>query len=205
VDETDVPNITIGDSAAVRIDAFPDRIFSGKVTRIANSAVQTAASQAGSGAQQQSVDFEVIITLDNPPSELRPDLSATADIVTEQRRGVIAVPIIALQVRDRDGKKFKAADEEETKAVAAAGGAEGNERRSDEVTGVFVMREGKAEWTPVTIGIAGDRYFEVRTGLRGGETVVAGTYQALRELEDESPIRTAPEKEGDAAPKENAK
>jgi HlyD family secretion protein len=207
VDETDVPNITIGDSAAVRIDAFPNQVFSGKVTRIANSAVQTAASQASNG-QQQSVDFEVIITLDNPPSELRPDLSATADIVTEQRRGVLAVPIIALQVRDRDGKKFKAADEDETKAVSAAGGDQEAARRSEEVTGVFVMQDGKAEWVPVEIGIAGDRYFEVRRGLRGGETVVAGTYQALRELEDESPIRTAPEEHGeggDGAPTETAK
>lgn len=206
VDETDVPGISIGDSASVRIDAFPDRTFSGKVTRIANSAVQNAASQAGSG-QQQSVDFEVIITLDNPPAELRPDLSATADIVTEQRRGALAVPIIALQVRDREGKKFKAADEDEAKAVSAAGGDQEAGRRSEEVTGVFVMREGKAEWQPVTIGIAGDRYFEVRTGLRGGETVVAGTYQALRDLEDGSAIRTAEEEkeQGDEAPKEEAK
>jgi HlyD family secretion protein len=204
VDETDVPNISIGDSAAVRIDAFPDREFSGKVTRIANSAVQTAGSQASSG-QQQSVDFEVIITLDNPPSELRPDLSATADVVTEQRRGVLAVPIIALQVRDPDGKKFKSADEDEAKAVSAAGGSQ-QRGRDAEVTGVFVMQDGKAQWTPVQIGIAGDRYFEVRGGLRGGETVVAGTYQALRELEDDSPIRTAPEEHGpDDAPKENAK
>jgi HlyD family secretion protein len=208
VDETDVPNISIGDSASVRIDAFPDRVFSGKVTRIANSAVQDAASQAGGSSQQQSVDFEVIITLDNPPTELRPDLSATADIVTDQRRGVLAVPIIALQVRDRDGKKFKATDDDESKAVSAAGGNKDAGRRDEEVTGVFIMREGKAEWQPVQIGIAGDRYFEVRSGLRGGETVVSGTYQALRELEDESPIRTAPENDGDAkggASKENAK
>jgi HlyD family secretion protein len=205
VDETDVPGITIGDSASVRIDAFPNQVFSGKVTRIANSAVQTVASQQG-GSQQQSVDFEVIITLDNPPADLRPDLSATADIVTEQRHGALSVPIIALQVRDREGKKFKAADEDESKAVEAAGGDQEAGRRSEEVTGVFVMREGKAQWVPVEIGIAGDRYFEVRTGLRGGETVVAGTYQALRELEDGSPIRTAEPAEGakgkDEAPKE---
>jgi len=205
VDETDVPGITIGDSAAVRIDAFPNQVFSGRVTRIANSAVQTLGQQQG-GNQQQSVDFEVIITLDNPPAELRPDLSATADIITEQRRGVLAVPIIALQVRDREGKKFKAADDEEAKAVEAAGGDQEAGRRSEEVTGVFLMQDGKAQWVPVQIGIAGDRYFEVRSGLRGGETVVAGTYQALRDLEDDSPIRTAEpaenEKGKDAAPKE---
>jgi HlyD family secretion protein len=153
------------------------------------------------------VDFEVIITLDNPPSDLRPDLSATADVITEQRRNVLSVPIIALQVRDPDGMKFKAADEEETKAISAAGG-DAAARSEEEVTGVFVMRDGKAHWQPVTIGIAGDRYFEVRSGLQGGETVVAGTYQALRDLEDEAAIRTEeqPEaaKEKDA-PREEAK
>ena len=94
VDETDVPNISIGDSAAVRIDAFPDQTFAGRVTRIANSSLQNPdAAPAGAGGQApQSVDFEVVITLDDPPATLRPDLSATADIVTAQRSNVLAVP-----------------------------------------------------------------------------------------------------------------
>ena len=195
VDETEVPNVSIGDSATVRIDAFPDQSFSGRVTRIGNSAVQTAASQAG--GDQQSVDFEVVITLDNPPATLRPDLSATADVVTEARKGALAVPIVALTVRDREGKKFKQADEgDDSNLNAKQEDAEARERRSAEVTGVFVMRDGKAEWVPVEIGIAGDRYFEIRKGLRGGETVISGSYQAVRELEDDAPVRVeAPEEE----------
>ena len=90
-------------------------------------------------------------------------------------------------------------DEDESKAITAAGGDQDGSRRDEEVTGVFLMRDGKAEWVPVEIGIAGDRYFEVRRGLRGGETVVSGTYQTLRDLEDESAIRTAEPAEGERA------
>jgi HlyD family secretion protein len=190
VDETEVPNLGVGDSASVRIDAFPDREFSGRVTRIGNSAVQTAAA-AASGADQQSVDFEVVITLDTPPAELRPDLSATADVVTDSRKNVLSVPIIALTVRDRDGKKFKEADEGDADAPRSAVQGDARARQAAEVTGVFVIKDGKAEWVPVQLGIAGDRYFEIRSGLKGGETVISGTYQAIRDLEDDAAVRTA--------------
>jgi HlyD family secretion protein len=190
VDETEVPNLGVGDSASVRIDAFPDREFSGRVTRIGNSAVQSAAA-AASGADQQSVDFEVVITLDTPPAELRPDLSATADVVTDSRKNVLSVPIIALTVRDRDGKKFKEADEGDADAPRSAVQGDARARQAAEVTGVFVIKDGKAEWVPVQLGIAGDRYFEIRSGLKGGETVISGTYQAIRDLEDDAAVRTA--------------
>ena len=108
VDETDVPAISVGDSASLRIDAFPGRTFTGKVTRIGNSALAGAGTAAAAaGGEQQSVDYEVVITLDNPPAELRPDLSTTAEIITDTRRQALAVPIIALTVRDSAGKKFK--------------------------------------------------------------------------------------------------
>jgi HlyD family secretion protein len=199
VDETEVPNVSIGDSAVVRIDAFPDQTFSGRVTRIGNSAVQTQ----GTSADQQSVDFEVVITLDSPPATLRPDLSATADVVTDARRGALSVPIIALTVRDTDGKKFSQDGDSEEGAEEPAAVVEADKRsRSDrEVTGVFVVRDGKADWVPVEIGIAGDRYFEIRKGLRGGETVVSGSYQAVRELQDDDAVRTAAPEEGGAAKK----
>ena len=187
VDETDVPNISIGDSADVRIDAFPNRTFPGKVTRIANSALQAAGQAA---ATEQSVDFEVVITLDNPPAELRPDLSATADVITDQRRNALSVPILALTVRNKEGKKFRTLGETDENAPQAQKDAETQSRREEEVEGVFVLDGGKAKWVPVEVGIAGDRYFEVKGGLRGGETVVSGSYQAIRDLEAGSPIRT---------------
>lgn len=190
VDETDVPGLTVGDSASVKVDAFPNQAFAGRVTRIGNSSIQLATA-GGQSADQQSVDYEVVITLDHPPAELRPDLSATAEIVTETRTNALSVPILALTVRDAEGKKFRAGEDEED-APPAAKAARGDE---DEVEGVFVVREGKAEWVPVTIGIAGDRYFEVVRGLRGGETVVSGSYAVVRELEDEDPVQVPVEED----------
>jgi len=188
VDETDVPGITVGDSAALRIDAFPDRVFTGRVTRIGNSAVQAAGAAAATG-DQQSVDYEVVITLDHPPAELRPDLSTTAEIVTDTRRQALSVPIIALTVRDSAGKKFKTGGDAPADAPAQP---EAKRNASADVQGVFVIRGGKAEWTPVSVGITGGEYFEITRGLRGGETIVAGSFQAVRELEDGNPVKTPP-------------
>jgi HlyD family secretion protein len=198
VDETDIPGLTVGDSASVKVDAFPGRAFPGHVTRIGNSSIQLAATQ---GSDQQSVDYEVVITLDNPPAELRPDLSATAEIVTETRSNALSVPILSLTVRDREGKKFRVDDEEEKDAPKQARGREDEA----EVEGVFVVRDGKADWVPVRIGIAGDRYFEVVGGLRGGETVVSGSYAAVRELEDGDEVQVPVAEDEKDRGKEKAK
>jgi HlyD family secretion protein len=182
VDETDVPRISFGDSAVVRIDAFPDQTFTGRVTRIANSAMQSLAASAG---QAQAVDFEVIVTLDAPPDELRPDLSATAEIVTDARAAAVSVPIIAVTVRDSAGKKFAIRDE-------GAAATNGRAARQAEVEGVFLLRDGRAAFVPVRIGIAGERFFEVQQGLDGGETVVAGPYSVIRDLQEGDAVRVAP-------------
>jgi HlyD family secretion protein len=189
VDETDVPSISFGDSASVRIDAFPDRTFSGRVTRIANSSIQgvsTTGSQS-SASQDQAVDFEVIITLDHPPSTLRPDLSATAEIVTASRHQTVAVPIIAVTVRDPDGKKFnnQVANPDDDKDSPTDQARE----KQAEVEGVFTIDEGKAKFVPVKVGIAGDRYFEIISGLKPGEKVISGPYSAIRDLEAGQPVR----------------
>jgi HlyD family secretion protein len=197
VDETDVPHMSHGDSATVRIDAFPNQVFVGHVTRIANSAMQAPAASLGgaAGARAQSIDFEVVITLADPPEQLRPDLSATADIVTDSRRDALSVPIIALTVRGRDGKKFQASDGENT-GPPSRSGARSNE--VEDVEGVFVVRDKSVKFVPVDVGIAGDRYFEVRNGLTAGDIVVSGTYQAIRDLEDGDPIRVeAPRSTGE--------
>ncbi|MFL5541364.1 MAG: efflux RND transporter periplasmic adaptor subunit [Longimicrobiaceae bacterium] len=191
VDETEVPRIAVGDSAVLRIDAFPGQTFTGKVTRIGNSAAQGSglASSTGSGGDQ-AVDFEVVVTLDHPPAELRPDLSATAEIVTDQRAKVLSVPILSVTVRDRQGKKFKG--EEQQDAAQPDAPAQGEARnRADEVEGVFVLRAGKATWVPVTVGVAGEQYFEVKSGVKEGDEVVSGPFDAIRELEADTPIHAA--------------
>lgn len=166
VDETDVPHLELGDSASVEIDAFPDRPFSGRVTEIGNSAIQPPSGVTGNS--QSAIDFEVVITLDETPRGLRSDLSATAEIVTEERDGALSIPIIALTVRDRE-------------EVASEAGTPAAER---EVEGVFLVEGGTVTFTPVEIGITGKEHFEVVSGLQEGDTVVAGPYQVVRELGD---------------------
>lgn len=181
VDETDVPDLHLGDTASVEIDAFPHRKFRGRVTEISHSAVrsQDQNSQLGQNAQQ-AVDFEVVVTLDSPPPSLRPDLSATADIVTATRKNALTIPIIALTVRERGN--VKALPQEDPAAKAAADRVTSEHR--DDQEGVFVVRQGKAHFVPVTVGIAGREQFEVLSGLSSGDSVVAGPYEAIRSLEE---------------------
>jgi HlyD family secretion protein len=178
VDETDVPEISLGDSASVRIDAFPDSLFSGRVTEIGNSAIRPPSQQTS--GQQAAIDFEVVITLDPTKANLRPDLSATADIVTETRDDALAVPIIALTVRETPDST--AADS------AATERARENGQPTDE-EGVFVVHDGKVTFEPVKVGIAGQEYFEVLSGLAQGDTVVAGPYQRIRQLKDGDAVK----------------
>lgn len=188
VDETDVPEISIGDSTALELDAFPDTEFVGTVTEIGNSAIRPPSSAAGTG-QTPTIDFEVIITLEDPPVELRPDLSTTADIITDVRGQVLSIPIIALTIRDRAEDEGADSNDGEagggsTESVNRRTGAANGEDADEEEEGVFVVRDGEAHFVPVTVGIAGQEYFEVLSGLSEGDTVVSGPYQRIRELSD---------------------
>lgn len=177
VDETDVPDISVGDSTVVRIDAFGDREFTGRVTTIGNSSLRPRASLG----TDQAIDFEVRVTLDNSEVELRTDLSATADVITEVRPQVLSIPIIALTLLDED--EFEAIPNENGDAQLQDSG---NERG---VEGVFLVEDGLARFRPVSVGIAGDRYFEVTSGLDEGMTIVSGTFQVIRDLSDGDPVR----------------
>ncbi|MDP2958051.1 MAG: efflux RND transporter periplasmic adaptor subunit [Longimicrobiales bacterium] len=189
VDETDVPQVTLGDSATIRIDAFQDRTFTGRVTQIGNSAIRPPSQQTS--GQQAAIDFEVIITLDSSDVELRPDLSATADIVTEVRDEALSVPIIALTVREPEADSAAADDDAPAEAAAApaATTTPGSSEESKDEEGVFLVREGKVTFTPITVGIAGQEYFEVLSGLNAGDTVVAGPYQSIRQLKNGDPVK----------------
>lgn len=187
VDETDVPQVSLGDSATVRIDAFPDRTFTGRVTEIGNSAIRPPSQQTA--GQQAAIDFEVVLTLDPTDAELRPDLSATADIVTDVRNGVLAVPIIALTVREPEADSANAADSTRDAPEAAADSADKDKKEKKDVEGVFRVREGKVTFAPIVVGIAGQEYFEVLSGLSAGDTVVAGPYQRIRQLKNGDPVK----------------
>ena len=185
VDETDVARISIGDSAVVQVDAFPDTTFIGRVTKISNSSVRGAVT-AQAGAADQAVDYEVTIQLLNAPESVRPDFSATAKIITDTRTRVLSIPIIALTVRE---------DEEVAKGDTAVGLGKARPEREvgkRDVEGVFVVgADNKVTFRPVRVGIAGEKHFEVLSGLKAGEKIVAGTYQAIRELKDGALVRAA--------------
>lgn len=183
VDETDVVRLKPKDSVEVNIDAYPDTTFSGRVTKISHSAKLTA-TQTASGSSDRAVDFDVEITLKSPPPDIRPDLSCTARIITDTRNNVLSIPIIALTVRDHE----KVPNESETGPPADTLRARFSKKEAE---GVFVVRDGQATFRPVKVGVAGDEYFEVTDGLREGETIVAGTYQAIRDLKDGAKVRAA--------------
>ena len=175
VDETDVARIAVGDSAVVQIDAFPDTTFVGKVVEISHSSVRGASTGA---TTEQAVDYEVRIQLINPPKETRPDFSATAKVVTDIRTKALSIPIIALTVRENE--ELQGAD-----SAVRVGTTPTKEVGKRDVEGVFVVgADNKVTFRPVKVGIAGDRYFEVLSGLKAGERIVGGTYQAIRELKD---------------------
>src|SRR5215212_6741835 len=181
VDETDVARIKIGDSAQVQIDAFPDTTFVGRVSKISNSSVKAATTNA-----DQAVDYEVTIQLLNAPPDTRPDFSATAKVITDKRTSVLSVPIIALTVREN-----QALQRGDT-AVGLGKAKPAKEIGKKDVEGVFVVgTDNKVTFRPVKVGIAGEKHFEVTSGLKDGEKIVAGTYQAIRELKDGTLVREA--------------
>ena len=181
VDETDVARVKVGDSAQVQMDAFPDTTFVGRVTKISNSSVKAAAAN---GSGDQAVDYEVTIQLLNAPPDTRPDFSATAKVITDKRTNVLSVPIIALTVREN-----QALQNGDT-AVGLGKGRPTKDLNKKDVEGVFVIgTDNKVTFRPVKVGIAGEKHFEVTSGLKEGEKIVAGTYQAIRELKDGALVR----------------
>ncbi len=182
VDETDVSRIKLGDSAVVQIDAFPDTTFIGRVVRIANSSVKTAAAAS---TTDQAVDYEVVVQLINAPQETRPDFSATAKVITDVRQRVLSIPIIALTVREDSA--IARGDTAQTPGGKKASGKQVGKR---DVEGVFVVNAGNTvNFRPIKVGIAGDRYFEVLGGLKAGDRIVSGTYQAIRELHEGAVVK----------------
>lgn len=167
VDETDVVRVRPGKRADVTVDAIPGTVVSGKVTEVGNSAIASAAASAGT----ESRDFKTVITLDRPPAALKPGFSASADIIIEEKKGVLSVPIAALVIQERDDPAKKGAKVERE--------------------GVFVAEKGRAVFRELQKGIAGDMYIEVRAGLGQGAEVVSGPFAALKKLKDGDPIRVA--------------
>jgi HlyD family secretion protein len=192
VDETDIPTVQFGQPAKVTIDAMPGKTFTGKVTEIGNSPIQTT----GQTSTTQATNFKVVVTLDSEIPEVRPGFTCTAEITTATRKDVVAVPIQATTVREmvvnekgdiiRDPDTGKKGPRRPS-AVQASELKPGESRK--ELEGVFVVKDGKAVFTPVKTGIAGDKYFEVTNGLAEGDSVIVGPFSSVRELADGAAVK----------------
>ena len=200
VDETDIPTVTLGQEARVTIDAVPDRTFRGRVTEIGNSPIQPTGTQT----TQQATNFKVVVTLEEEVPDVRPGFTCTADITTARRKSVVSVPIQALAVREMlfDGKgtlvhepppvrprRFFGTPNVEPTVVAASEPPPGHTRK--EAEGVFVLRDMRAVFVPVKVGIAGERYFEVITGVTAGDRVVTGPVSSVRQMADGETVKIA--------------
>jgi HlyD family secretion protein len=189
VDETNIPHVQLGQTAKVTIDALPDRTFHGKVTEIGNSPIQATGAAAGS---RQATNFKVVVAIDGDIPDVRPSFTCTADINTATRKGVTAVPIAAVAVRElvyddasgqvvreqrRDRRRRPSALETPASAAELPSG-----QTRKETEGVFVIRDGRAEFVPIKMGIAGEQYFEVLSGLKPGDEVITGPFSSVRTL-----------------------
>jgi HlyD family secretion protein len=200
VDETNIPNVRLGQIAKISIDAIPDKSFKGHVTEIGNSPIQAAA-----GSSTQATNFKVVVVLDEKVPEVRPGFTCTADITTATRQSVAAVPIPSVAVReltyDANGQVIKAPTDSKRRRrggsndsaldpVASAAELKPGETRK-ETEGVFVVRDKSknVEFVPIKMGIAGDKYFEILSGLAPGDQVITGPYNSVRNIADGDPVK----------------
>ena len=204
VDETDIVSVKKDQEADVTIDAVPGKIFKGKVTEIGSQAVLRTSGLAttqSTTSNQEAKDFKVVVTIADPPENLRPGLSTTAKIKTAEKKNVLAIPIQALAVRTR--KDIEEAKKNATGSgvtLAAPPPAAPGDPKKDEIQGVFVVNGKKAIFRPVETGITGVTDIEVTKGLQQGDELVIGSYKALRTLKPEARVKvdnSAPKKTDD--------
>jgi HlyD family secretion protein len=199
VDETDIVNVQLGQPAQVTIDAIPKKIFKAVVTQIGDNAIVRSTGVSTSqqaGSSQEAKDFKVVVTLQDPPEDLRPGLSATAKITTATRTNALTIPIQALTVRRREDLVTKT--EKGSVEAAAPPKTVSNEKDKEEIQGVFVLRNHKAEFVAVESGVAGTTDIEVLKGLNDGDEIITGSYKVLRTLRPGSSVKvdnSAPKKE----------
>jgi HlyD family secretion protein len=190
VDETDIVNVRISQQAEVTIDAMPTRSFRGHVIEIGNTAILRSTGLAASQsttANQEAKDFKVVVALDDPPDDIRPGLSCSGKITTSTSQHTLTIPIQALTIRLR-GDLTPANKNNGVEAASNIDPAAAKAKK-EEIQGVFVVRNGKAEFQQVTTGITGATDIEVLGGLNEGDEIVTGSYKVIRTLRNSAKVR----------------
>ncbi|MBK6877195.1 MAG: efflux RND transporter periplasmic adaptor subunit [Ignavibacteria bacterium] len=184
VGETDVTLVSLGDTARIEIDAFPDKIFIGYVYEIANTA-----TSKGIGTQEEVVNFIVKIRIIDNAFELRPGMSCTVDIVVDQRENVLSVPIQSVTTREEEKMTGDIAKESEIENLSR----ESEKKLSKKIKPkevVFVVDNNAAKKSEVKTGISDDSYIEITEGVSEGQEIVKGSFKAItKELEDGSKVK----------------
>lgn len=226
VNENDVVSVALGDTAEIEIDAFQDTAFVGVVSEIAHIAETQAL-----GTQEQVTNFKVKVRMVDVPDNTRPGMSATADIITDVKEGVLAIPIQCLtvrqegweeeaKVRDKGKKRENDAPELDAKDVEEDGKVN---KKKEMVEVVFIVKDAEAIESengdkrrgppakkdqkyavikPVKVGISSENYYEIIEGLEEDELIVTGSYKAIsRDLKHLSEV----ELEGDSKNKKKNK
>ena len=206
VDETDIVNLVLNQTADVTVDALPGRVFKGHVTEVGDQALLRttgiATSQSTTGTEEAK-DFKVVVTLDPIANqdELRPGLSATARITTAHKPDAVILPIQALVQRDVEAEKVAASNQKPSTGSTVSAST----TKPKLVQGVYVLtaEHGKqrVQFVPVTTGITGATDIEVLSGLKPGDEVVTGRYKILRTLKSGTPVQRDNTTESSAADK----
>ncbi|HET6179831.1 MAG TPA: efflux RND transporter periplasmic adaptor subunit [Candidatus Sulfotelmatobacter sp.] len=205
VDETDIVNVHLGQTAEVTIDAIPKKTFHGTVSEIGDNAIVRSSGVSTSQsatASEEAKDFKVVVTLQDAPQDLRPGLSTTAKITTATRSNALAIPIQALTLRSKE--QIEAQNNPPGSVHAAAPAAKevaSKSKKQDDIQGVFVIRSKKAMFIPVSTGITGTTDIEVLDGVKEGDEVITGSYKVLRTLRPGSSVKidnSVPKKEDEA-------
>jgi HlyD family secretion protein len=196
VDETDIVNVKVGQPAEIAIDAIPKKKFKGTVTEIGDNALLRTtgvATSQSTSSSQEAKDFKVVVTLSDIPENLRPGLSATAKITTATRPNAVSIPIQALTIRQKGDLEEKKKGKDGVQAAEPK-----SKDAKEELQGVFVISNGKAQFKPVQTGITGTTDIEVTDGLKDGDEIITGSYKVLRTLKNGASVKvdnSAPKKE----------
>lgn len=184
VGETDVTLVNLGDTAKIEIDAFPDKIFTGYVYEIANTA-----TSKGMGTQEEVVNFIVKIRIIDNTFDLRPGMSCTVDIIVDQRDNVLSVPIQSVTTREEEKTTGDIAKESEIENLSRESEKKLNKKiKPKEI--VFIVDNSAAKKSEVKTGISDDSYIEITEGVSEGQEIVKGSFKAItKELEDGSKVK----------------